>query len=63
MHRTSIPSTRFAFYTCLETLFHALKKQENFYYFSLETQKHITELSFPQSFRDFFKNLLQMFKS
>lgn len=46
---------KFAFYTCLETLFHALKKQKNFYYFSFEIQKHIAKLSFPQSFRDLFK--------
>lgn len=42
VHRTSIPKTGFAFYTCLETSFHALEKTGECYYFSLETEEHVT---------------------
>lgn len=37
VRRTSIPNTRFAFYTCLETSFHTLEKTREFYYLSLVT--------------------------
>lgn len=56
VHRTSIPSRRFAFYTCLETSFHALEKQDTFYY--LKRRSMSPGCDFHKVFREFFLTLL-----